>query len=345
MEFGLVLGPFMPPRDEMSSTDALALEMRFAERAASSGFDYVSMGDHYLSGPRAQFFQPIPLAAAILATHPTLSVATTIFLLPHHNPVEVAEAVATLDALAPGRFVFGVGQGYRRDEAEAVGIENATRGDRLAESITAMRLLWRGGPSTFEGRYYRFHDADIGIGTADPHGPSILVGADKIEAIARIPSIGGDHWLPSPRNSVSFIKSTLPTYEEAVRGAGRTFTGIPIMRSVYASDDEDAAKAALVRAGQQMAAIQGEWGQPGEHRGPSFDDLRREKQIILGSSEQIAESFVELHRDLSVGCVFIQNYAPGMDPEASLDMVSQIGEETLPLVRKEVGSDSLFFDR
>ncbi len=345
MEFGLVLGPFMPPREEMSSADALALQMRFAERAANSGFNYVSMGDHYLSGPSAQFFQPIPLAAAILAKHPSLSVATTIFLLPHHNPVEMAEVVATLDSLAPARFVFGVGQGYRQDEAEAVGIENSSRGERLAESITAMRLLWQGGPSSFEGHYYRFHDADIGIGTSDPHGPPILIGADKAEAITRIPSIGGDHWLPSPRNSVTFIKSALPAYAAAVRLAGRTFAGIPIMRSVYVSSDEEAAKAVLVNASQRMAAIQGRWGQPGERRGPSFDDLKREKQIILGSTEQIAESFVDLHRDVSVGCVFLQCYAPGMDPEASLDMVTQLGEETLPLARKEVGSDSLFFDR
>lgn len=334
----------MPPRNEMASKDALALEMAFAERAARSGFDYVSMGDHYLSGPYAQFFQPMPLAAVILATHPSLSVATTVFLLPHHNPVEVAETVATLDALSPGRFVFGVGQGYRRDEAEAVGIENASRGERLAESIAAMRLLWRGGPCTFEGRYYRFHEADIGIATADPHGPPILVGADKVGAIARIPAVGADHWLPSPRNSVSFIKSVLPIYENAVRDAGRSFSGIPIMRSVYASADDGAAMAILAKAGEKMAAIQGKWGQPGERRGPSFDDLRREKQIILGSPEQIAESLIELHRDISVGCVFIQNYAPGMDPEESLDMVDQLGEETLPIVRHEVGRDSLFFE-
>src|SRR6516162_7833395 len=122
MEFGLVLGPFFPPREEMSSQDALALQLRFADRAAESGFDYVSMGHHYLSGPLAQFFQPIPVAAAILSKHPELSVATTIFVLPYHNPVEMAELVATLDAFSPGRFVLGVAQGYRRDEAEAAGI-------------------------------------------------------------------------------------------------------------------------------------------------------------------------------------------------------------------------------
>ncbi len=344
MEFGLVLGPFLPPREEMTSQDALTLQMRFAERAAKSGFDCVSMGHHYLSGPLAQFFQPIPLAGAILARYSSLSVATTIFLLPYHNPVEIAEAVATLDALAPGRFVLGVAQGYRRDEAEAVGINHSSRQQRLTESITAMRLLWQGGPANFEGKYFRFHDADIGITTKSPTGPPIIVGADTIGSILRIPVIGGDHWLPSPRNGTTFIKKVLPAYIESVRKAGRDFLGIPIMRSVYVSTDEHSAQEALVKAVRRMSAIQAKWGQPGERSRPDFDQIRREKQIILGSTEQIAESIVELYREIAVRCIFLHCYTPGMDPEASLDMVAQLGEETLPLVRKEIGSDSFLLN-
>jgi alkanesulfonate monooxygenase SsuD/methylene tetrahydromethanopterin reductase-like flavin-dependent oxidoreductase (luciferase family) len=342
MEFGLVLGPFFPPREEMSSTDAVALQLRFAERAAESGFEYVSMGHHYLSGPLAQFFQPIPLAAAILMAHPSLSVATTIFLLPYSNPVETAEHVATLDALAPGRFVLGVGAGYRRAEAEAAGIANGSRKERLAESIEAMRLLWRGGPCSFEGRYYRFHDADIGISTADPTGPPILIGADTIGTVASIPALGGDHWIANPRNSVTFIRDALPVYKEALAAQGREFPGIPLLRNVYLTDDEQAGVRTLGASLQKMAAIQANWGQPGERARPSLDEVRREKQIILGNADQIAESLVELNRDVSAECVFLTCYLPGMEPEASLDMVSALGDEVLPLVRGEVGTTSLF---
>ena len=97
----------------MSSKEAFDLQMAFCDRAASSGFDGVSMGHHYLSGPFAQFFQPIPLCGHILAKFPDLYVATTIFILPYHSPVEVAEQVATIDAMSPGRLILGVGQGYR----------------------------------------------------------------------------------------------------------------------------------------------------------------------------------------------------------------------------------------
>jgi alkanesulfonate monooxygenase SsuD/methylene tetrahydromethanopterin reductase-like flavin-dependent oxidoreductase (luciferase family) len=345
MEFGLVLGPFFPPREEMTSKDAVALQLAFAARAAESGFEYVSMGHHYLSGPLAQFFQPIPLAASILTSYPSLSVATTIFLLPYHNPVEMAENVATLDALAPGRFVLGVGAGYRRAEAEAAGISNSSRKERLAESIEAMRLLWRGGPCSFEGKHYRFHDADIGISTADPNGPPILIGADTLKTVRGIPGLGGDHWVASPRNGVTFIRGALPAYKEALANEGREFAGIPALRNVYLSNDEQAATRALGQAVQKMAAIQASWGQPGERSRPSFDEIRREKQIILGSGEQIAESLIELNRELGVECVFLTCYLPGMDPAASLEMVSALGEETLPLVRRELGTASILFDR
>ncbi len=337
-----MLGPFFPPRAEMASRDAVALQLRFADRAAQAGFEYVSMGHHYLSGPLAQFFQPVPLAASILTAHPRLKVATTIFLLPYTNPVEMAEAVATLDALAPGRFVLGVGAGYRRAEAEAAGIANGSRKERLAESIEAMRLLWRGGPCTFEGKHYRFHDADIGISTVDPNGPPILIGADTVETIASIPALGGDHWIANPRNSVTFIRSALPAYREALGAVGRDFTGIPLLRNVYVANDENAGLRALGQALQRMAAIQATWGQPGERARPSIDEVRREKQIMLGNAEQIAESLVELNQDVSAELVFMTCYLPTMDPEASLEMVSELGEVTLPLVRRELGTASLF---
>jgi alkanesulfonate monooxygenase SsuD/methylene tetrahydromethanopterin reductase-like flavin-dependent oxidoreductase (luciferase family) len=341
MEFGLVLGPFLPPREEMTSKEAFDLQMEFCARAAAAGFDGVSMGHHYLSGPDAQFFQPIPLCGHILARFPSLYVATTIFILPYHSPVEIAEQVATLDAMSPGRLLLGVGQGYRPDEARGAGIEQGTRRARLAESIEAMRLLWADGPSSFEGRYYSFHDADIGPRPADPHGPPIMIGADTLETIGRIPAIGGDHWISSPRNSLSFLREALPVYQRALEEAGRPFVGLPIMRTAYVGEDEREAQAVLERSFQRMFQIQSRWGQPGERSNLSFEQVKQER-ILLGSPEQVAAGLIALNRELGVEFAFLHVYTPGMDPQAALDMVSRLGEETLPLVRREVGRGSLF---
>lgn len=342
MEFALVLGPFLPPREEMSSKEAFDLQMAFCDRAAAAGFDGVSMGHHYLSGPLAQFFQPVPLAGYILAKHPELFVATTVFLLPYHSPVEVAEYVATLDAMAPGRIVLGVGQGYRPDEAQGAGIDHASRRERLSESIEAMRILWREGTSSFEGAHFAFHDADIGPRPARDSGPPILVGADTPSSIARIPKIGGDHWIVSPRNTLSFVRAVLPTYKQALAEAGRSFSGLPMMRTVYVTDDERGAEDALAGVFKRMGQIQSRWGQPGERSSLSFDQVKAER-ILLGTPERVADQLIALHNELGVQCAFLHVYSPGMDPATALDMVTRLGEETLPLVRSAVGRGSLFW--
>jgi alkanesulfonate monooxygenase SsuD/methylene tetrahydromethanopterin reductase-like flavin-dependent oxidoreductase (luciferase family) len=67
-----------------------------------------------------------------------------------------------------------------------------------------------------------------------------------------------------------------------------------------------------------------------------------EERILLGTPEQIAERLVRLNREFGVEFAFLHVYTPGMDPESALEMVTRLGEETLPLVRKEVGRGSLF---
>jgi alkanesulfonate monooxygenase SsuD/methylene tetrahydromethanopterin reductase-like flavin-dependent oxidoreductase (luciferase family) len=67
---------------------------------------------HYLASP-FQMLQPLPLLGRMAAEAGSMSIGTNIFLLPIHNPVYVAEQVATLDVLCGGRFIFGCGLGYR----------------------------------------------------------------------------------------------------------------------------------------------------------------------------------------------------------------------------------------
>jgi ferredoxin len=105
MEFGVILGPVYPPRDEMSSRAAFELEMQFCAHAAAVGFEGVAVNHHFPVGPEAQCFQPIPMCGHILARYPELYVATTVLILSYHDPVEIPEQVAILDVMAPGRLL------------------------------------------------------------------------------------------------------------------------------------------------------------------------------------------------------------------------------------------------
>src|SRR3979490_3547867 len=85
------------------------------------GFDLLVVGQHHLATP---FQQPssVPLLARLAANAGTMRIGVTVFLLPLHNPVDIAEEVATLDAISHGRMIFGVGPGYRPEEGQAFGV-------------------------------------------------------------------------------------------------------------------------------------------------------------------------------------------------------------------------------
>jgi alkanesulfonate monooxygenase SsuD/methylene tetrahydromethanopterin reductase-like flavin-dependent oxidoreductase (luciferase family) len=339
VDFGLVLGPVFPGRAEMKPLEAFQLEMQFAERAAAGDFDGFSIGHHYLPGPEAQFFQPLPLAGHLLGKFPDKYLATTIFILTYHNPVAIAEQIATLDAISPGRFLFGVGQGYKAKEAHAFGIEGSERRLRLVECIECIRLLWEGGEVSHDGQFFRFESADIGLIPSKP--PPIMVAADKLRTVEAVPSMGGDFWVSSARHSLTFLSKAVPAYQRSVEEAGREFLGIPMTRDVCLAKDVKAAEQLVSESYEHMLHMQSKWGQPGERYDVPFAELMNER-IVLGSSEQVSEGLIQLNRKFRGECIFMRVYTPGMDPQRALDMVSEIGETVLPVVRREVGTGSLF---
>lgn len=341
MRFALMLGPVYPPRDLLPSERAFAYHRRFLETAEAVGFDGVSVNHHYLVGPEAQCFQPLVTAAYVLARFPRLHVLTSVLLIPYHNPVEIAEQVATIEMIAPGRLLLGVGQGYREAEAAALGITHTSRRDRMAEGITALRSLWHEGDASFQGEYYRFEHADIGVKPSDRSGPPILVAADKLKTVARVPRIGGDHWLPSPRHTKAFLREALDVYRAALEKEGRPFRGIPLQRDICVARSEREAEDLMRTSYEAMLTMQHRWGQPGERYDLPFDELKKDR-VILGDPAQVAEEIVDLHNEFHAEFLSFRAYTPGMDPERALDVVRLIGEDVLPLVRSEVGTGSLF---
>ena len=105
-------------------------------------------------------FQPIPLLARLAADAPGMTMGTAVFLLSLHSPVEAAEATATLDIIASGKFAFGVGQGYRDTEFASFGIPKANRGERMAEAVKVIRMLWAEDNVTWDGEYFQLPGSD-----------------------------------------------------------------------------------------------------------------------------------------------------------------------------------------
>jgi probable F420-dependent oxidoreductase len=99
---------------------------------------------------------PLIWLAYAAAVTKTLRLATGIVILPQRHPLYAAKEVATLDVLSNGRLILGIGVGWLEEEFNALGIPFEERAGRTAETVRAMRSLWKDKAEPFEGKYFRW---------------------------------------------------------------------------------------------------------------------------------------------------------------------------------------------
>ena len=124
-----------------------------------------------------------------------MTLATSVLVLPYHNPVELAKYAATLDQMSGGRVTLGVGVGAMTEEFEALGIPMERRGSLTNESINLMRELWANTKPEFHSRNWDFSDLYFSPKPVQPSIP-IWVGGSSPGALRRTARIG-DGWHPT----------------------------------------------------------------------------------------------------------------------------------------------------
>lgn len=99
---------------------------------------------------------PLIWLTFVAAVTSRIRLGTNVLVLPEHQPVVFAKAASTLDHLAKGRLMLGIGIGELPEEYAACGMEFKNRGKRMDEYIDAIRVLWRDDVATFHGQYVHF---------------------------------------------------------------------------------------------------------------------------------------------------------------------------------------------
>ena len=137
----------------------------------------------------------VSCTAAAIATQ-TINVGTGISLVIEHDPIALAKTVATVDRLSNGRFLFGVGAGWNREEMENHGTPYAKRWKVLEERVKAMKELWTTDESTFHGEYVNFDRVwSYPKPLQQPHPPVILGTFGSKWGRQRVADFG-DGWIP-----------------------------------------------------------------------------------------------------------------------------------------------------
>jgi alkanesulfonate monooxygenase SsuD/methylene tetrahydromethanopterin reductase-like flavin-dependent oxidoreductase (luciferase family) len=234
--------------DELYNPDA-GERRALLDHVGDVGLDHLTVGDH-ISFHGGTGFDGFVAATTALATHSTLKVLIGIYLAGLRHPMATARSLATLSQVAPGRLIFGVGvAGEDRSEVSNMGIDPATRGRRMDETLGLLRRLATGEAVDHDGEFYRLEAARI-LPPVEPRVPIVIGGAGDVAVRRTVEH--GDGWLGmwcSARRYGTTHQQLLEACEEHGRGAP-TFAGFNMWVGLGA--DAGRARAAL---GDRMSRL------------------------------------------------------------------------------------------
>ncbi|MEK7216683.1 MAG: LLM class flavin-dependent oxidoreductase, partial [Chloroflexota bacterium] len=230
MRFGLFINKQYLPGESARSRYLEHIEQ--VRLARDLGFDTVIIGQHFLSAP-FQEPQSVPLLARFAAESGDMRLGVSILLGALLPPLEVAEMGATLDLITGGRFICGLGLGYRQVEFDAFGVPMDQRVRRFEDNVQLIRRLWTEERVSFESPYCRLEDATLTLKPLQQPHPPIWIAANADNAVRRAARIG-DTWAINTHNNRTAIRRQLGIYKEELQRLGRGMPAdLPLRRDVY----------------------------------------------------------------------------------------------------------------
>jgi alkanesulfonate monooxygenase SsuD/methylene tetrahydromethanopterin reductase-like flavin-dependent oxidoreductase (luciferase family) len=216
VEFGVLL----PTREAvMSGRMETAPLLAMAERAEAAGFDSVWVGDSITARTR---HEPLTLLAAVAARTRRVRLGTAVLLPALRQPVVLAHLVATLDRIAEGRVILGVGIAADmpaiRREFEALGVPWERRVGRFLETLEICQALWRRDGVSFAGKHFTLNGVTLDPKPHRPGGPPLWIGGSGPSALRDASRF--DAWFPSGPSAEAFAEH-FPPIQAAARAAGR----------------------------------------------------------------------------------------------------------------------------
>jgi alkanesulfonate monooxygenase SsuD/methylene tetrahydromethanopterin reductase-like flavin-dependent oxidoreductase (luciferase family) len=305
------------------------------------GYEWVSMGQHWISHPTI-WPQPFPFLARIAPKTGTMRLKTSVLLLPILNAVEVAENVATLDHLTHGRLSVGVSIGYRQAELQALNLTRADRVPKLTESIEIMKRLWSGEEVTYRGRYATLDRARLGFRPYQQPHPPIEVGTQSVGATRRAAQIT-DGVFFGPQVAWADVWKLADVYRTARVEAGHTDLGtLGASRTLMVGRDREDAAGRARQYLEKTFAMYRSW----EMQEPGMVPLQLGFEHSLsdwsihGSPSDCVETILEA-QERGLNGIGFTIYSLPPSPRARIEYLQMIAEEIVAKVARSPSGKAL----
>ena len=314
----------------------------FGVEAERQGFDSVVVSDHFQPWRHTDGHAPFSFAwLAALGERTSRVILGTSVVTPtfRYNPAIVAQAMATIASLNPGRVMLGVGTGESMNEVPVLDIEwpeSPERFARLKEAIELIRKLWSDEFVTFQGQYYKTRAATIY--DRPEESPRLYVAASG-PAAARLAGRVADGFIcTSGKGQELYSETLLPAVAEGASKAGRDYDGIEKMIEMKVSFDTDGQRA------REDTRIWAALALPGEKKMGVEDPREMERLADELPLEQAASRWIvsddpnehleRIRPYVELGFTHLVFHAPGPDQMRFLKLY---GEQILPRLRDRWG--------
>lgn len=280
----------------------------FVERnieAEALGYHSTFLVEHHFTG-FGQVSATLNLLTWIGARTTTLRLGTAVLVLPWHNPVLLAEQIATLDLLSDGRVDAGIGKGYRHNEFAGFCMPMEEADARFDECLEIMLKAWVSDtPWSHQSQHWQYNNVVVEPPTAQKPHPPLWMGAGSPASVKKV-SAQGHHMLLGQFDSLDKISQSVALFKAEEAAHGRAFDPmrVAVARSLYVVES----------AGEYEKAIQTRMAgrrrtQNLAHR-PNFQDTREaaEAGTLYGTPDEIS---VKLQALRDVGVEYVLLNSPG----------------------------------
>jgi len=222
MKFGLFGGAKSSGDGPVGDSIGYRKYIDYVLRAEALGFHSVFVVEHHFTGV-GQLSASLNFLSYLAGRTERLRLGTAVVVLPWHNPVLLAEQVATLDLLSQGRLDFGVGKGYRDAEFAGFSIPAAEASARFDETMAFLRQAWAAKDRfSHHGHYWRFENVVIEPRPVQLPHPPLWMGAGSLPSIERA-AREGFNLLLDQIAPVELIIERVAAYRQALERLGRPY--------------------------------------------------------------------------------------------------------------------------
>ncbi|TXK19850.1 LLM class flavin-dependent oxidoreductase [Homoserinibacter sp. GY 40078] len=322
-------------------------QVRYAEQV---GLDSVWVSEHHFH--EAQFVGSLAAyCGAMVQATERITVGYGLALAPLHDPIRMAEDAAFLDQLSDGRFVLGLGLGYREVEYAGFETTRSARVGRTEELIAICRQAWTGEPLAHEGRHFTRTGLVVSPQPATPGGPPIMLGGHHPRAVDRAARLADRFCMDAGTDSEAYeagdgrnrglvgrVETMLARYRDALARHGRDVEAPAFSLNVGGflhPDGPDAAWEAIEEAYLMTRRVYGDWYglDPSEyaHWRPGMldaDELaQRRSELLLGSVDDVLPVLEEVADIVGENLhVMFRSKYPLVDDALTRASIDQLGE-------------------